>query len=109
MAVDWCGPSTGIDSFQRVVDGAKVHLGIVVEVITHLVTNRVRTSRSISTWSDYRRERENSLIILEKLLNNIMDERLLASNDLCLLVLCNPNGKLLELLDNDVPVLSLAH
>ena len=38
-----------------------------------------------------------------------MDERLLASNDLRLLILRDPDGELLELLDYDVPVLSLAH
>lgn len=38
-----------------------------------------------------------------------MDERLLASNDLRLLILRDPDGELFELLDYDVPVLSLAH
>ena len=38
-----------------------------------------------------------------------MDERLLASNDLCLFILCNSDGELFELLDYDVPVLCLAH
>lgn len=110
LTVNRSNPSTTrITSFQRVVDRAKVHLRIIILLVILVVTYWVRTARSISTWSNYRRERKNPLIILKKLLYNIMDERLLASNDLRLLILCDPYGELFELLDYDIPILSLAH